>query len=209
MRMKFGLLVAFAVASLWTGNTIFAQSGSMGSGASSKQNSSQRENQPSSSSKSQGSSRQSDQYGAPSTTSPQGTPQRGDQTGARGQSGKTPEMGTTSSQEMGGTKGTRRGRDASQEIEQNPALASKLTVMLPAGTSAQDAASGFKNVGEFAAAVHVSHNLNIPFDQLKTKVTSGQSLGQAVKDLKPGVDSKAEVKKAKDAAKEDLRSTKQ
>ena len=29
-------------------------------------------------------------------------------------------------------------------------------------------ASGFKSQGQFIAALHVSHNLNIPFDQLKT-----------------------------------------
>jgi hypothetical protein len=35
-------------------------------------------------------------------------------------------------------------------------------------TGLQTAASGFKNQGQFIAALHVSHNRNIPFDQLKT-----------------------------------------
>jgi hypothetical protein len=42
------------------------------------------------------------------------------------------------------------------------------------------AESGFKNHGQFIAALHVSKNLNIPFDQLKAKMTSSlpMSLGQ-------------------------------
>src|SRR5439155_26462097 len=35
----------------------------------------------------------------------------------------------------------------------------------------QAASAGFKNQGQFIAALHVSHNLNIPFDQLKAKLT--------------------------------------
>ena len=244
MRTKVGLLVAFAAATLWMGNTTFAQSGSSGSGAASEsstssQSSAQRGDQASSgmqgSSSGQGSSTQSGsssqrggsssgstsgQYGSEGSSSGQtgssagSSSQRGGATGSTGsrsgQSGTSSGMGgTTSSQDMGGTKTSRRGgRDASAQLEQNPALASKIGAMLPAGTSAQDAASGFKNLGEFVAAVHVSQNLNIPFDQLKTKITSGQSLDHAVKDLKPGVD-KSEIKKAKDEAKEDLKSTKQ
>jgi len=108
---------------------------------------------------------------------------------------------------MNTASGTKRGHDASDELQQNPALSSKLSAMLPAGTTAQDAATGFKNVREFAEAVHVAHDLNIPFDQIKTKVSSGQSLDQAVKDLKPGVD-KSELKRAKEEAKDDMKGSK-
>jgi hypothetical protein len=49
------------------------------------------------------------------------------------------------------------------------------------------AESGFKNHGQFIAALHVSKNLNIPFDQLKAKMTSSlpMSLGRAIHALQP------------------------
>jgi hypothetical protein len=54
----------------------------------------------------------------------------------------------------------------------------------------EQAASGFDNFGQFVAAVNVSHNLDIPFDQLKARVTgdSRMPLGQAIQELRPDVD---------------------
>jgi hypothetical protein len=94
----------------------------------------------------------------------------------------------------------------SQKLATNPKLASKLQSLLPPGTDLQTAASGFKNLGQFVAAVHVSHNLGIPFDQLKAKMLapSSQSLGQAIHDLKPTANAKAETKKAESEARQDL-----
>ncbi len=93
-----------------------------------------------------------------------------------------------------------------QLLSQNTRLSSRLQSLLPAGTSAQAAASGFKNLGQFVAAVHVSHNLGIPFSQLKADmVGSGMSLGKAIHELKPEVNAKKEVKLAKKQAKEDLK----
>jgi hypothetical protein len=55
----------------------------------------------------------------------------------------------------------------------------------------QTAASGFKSQGQFIAALHVSHNLNIPFDQLKTDMmTKHDSLGAAIRNMRPDLDSK-------------------
>ena len=87
-------------------------------------------------------------------------------------------------------------------------LQSRLGSMLPSGMSLTDAASGFKNLGQFIAAVHVSHNLGIPFSDLKDKMTSGDSLGKAIKALKPDAKSKAEAKKANKQAKEDIKESK-
>ena len=89
-------------------------------------------------------------------------------------------------------------------IEQNPALKSKLQSMLPAGTDLKTAAAGFKNEGQFIAAVHVSKNLDIPFDQLKTKMTGStpMSLGQAIHTLKPNMSQKDADKEADKAEKE-------
>lgn len=95
----------------------------------------------------------------------------------------------------------------SAKLARDPALAAKLQALLPPGTDLNAAAQGFKNLGQFVAALHVSQNLGIPFDQLKAKLTGpgAESLGKAIQDLKPGVDAKAAVKLADKEAKADLR----
>jgi hypothetical protein len=96
----------------------------------------------------------------------------------------------------------------SQLLAENTKLSKKLQNLLPADEKVQDAASGFKNLGEFVAAVHVAHNLNIPFDQFKNKVTIGDSLGKAVHALNPKLNHKeimSQVKKGKQQAKEDIK----
>ncbi len=89
-------------------------------------------------------------------------------------------------------------------LSQNTKLSSKLSSLLPAGTDLRKASSGFKNLGQFVAAVHVSHNLGIPFDDLKAKMTAGESLGQAIHELKPAADASAEAKKAQKQSRKDL-----
>jgi hypothetical protein len=94
----------------------------------------------------------------------------------------------------------------SERLTSNAKLASKLQSLLPPGTDLQAAAAGFKNLGQFVAAVHVSHNLGIPFDQLKAKMTGpgAESLGKAIHELKPDANSKAETKKAETEAHDDM-----
>ena len=95
-------------------------------------------------------------------------------------------------------------------LQTRPELASKLAKLVPAGTDVTAAESGFKNQGQFIAALHVSKNLNIPFDELKAKVTgvtlqaNGQtttstpmSLGKAIQKLRPDMT----ADQANDAAK--------
>ena len=56
---------------------------------------------------------------------------------------------------------------------------------LPRGTDPMIAASGFKNLGQFVAAVNVSNNLGIDFNRLKVRmVNRGLSLGQAIQEVK-------------------------
>ena len=52
------------------------------------------------------------------------------------------------------------------------------------------------------ATAHVSHNLDIPFDQLKAKVTgpNAEGLGRAIHGLKPSVNANAEAKKPEKSA---------
>jgi hypothetical protein len=93
-------------------------------------------------------------------------------------------------------------------IEENPQLKAKLTSLLPTGMDLKTASAGFKNQGQFTAALHVSKNLNIPFADLKAKMTgaNSESLGKAIQDLKPtlsATDAKKAADKALDEAKED------
>ena len=92
-----------------------------------------------------------------------------------------------------------------QHLTQQPKLVAKLQPLFPPKTDLQLAAAGFKNLGEFIAAAHVAKNLDIPFDQLKARVTGTDSvsLGQAITELKPAVNANAEVRKAQAQAKKD------
>lgn len=104
-----------------------------------------------------------------------------------------------------------KGSSVSDHLQDNTKLASKLQNLLPQGTNLQQAAQGFKNLGQFVAAVHVAHNLGIPFDQLKAKLMGppSESLGKAIHSLKPDVKSSDETKKAEKQAKQDMNDTKQ
>ncbi len=79
----------------------------------------------------------------------------------------------------------------------------KSGVSLPSG-GLQQACQGFKNLGECVAALHVSKNLGLNFDQLRGMMTgpNAMSLGKAVKDMGgPNVSSKKELKSALKTAK--------
>ena len=88
-----------------------------------------------------------------------------------------------------------------------PKLAAKLQTLIP-GTPVNVAAQGFRNFGQFVAAVHVSNNLGIPFADLKARMTgpNPQSLGQSIHALRPGVNADAEVNFAEQQARRDLQS---
>jgi hypothetical protein len=93
-----------------------------------------------------------------------------------------------------------------QLLNQNTKLSSNLQKLLPAGTTPQQACTGFKNLGQCVAAIHVSHNLGIPFSDLQAKMTGSkpESLGKAIQDLKPEANVRAEKKKAEKQAKNDI-----
>jgi hypothetical protein len=92
-------------------------------------------------------------------------------------------------------------------LSRNSKLASKLQALLPKGTNLQSAASGFKNLGQFVAAVHVAHNLGIPFSKLKAKMIGppAESLGEAIQQLRPTANAKKESHKATKQADSDLK----
>ena len=91
-----------------------------------------------------------------------------------------------------------------KRVTRNEHLAEQLKPLLPAGTTLASAAAGFKNEGQFIATLHVANKLNVPFEELKDRVTAGQSLGAAIHDLKPAVspqDIEEGVRSAEDQAK--------
>ena len=134
------------------------------------------------------------------------------QSQARGQSAKPPKTPPPTSNRPSkpattpaATPAPKGPQTAGQHLAQQPQLSAKLQPLLPVGTDLQAAALGFKNLGDFVSAVHVSNNLGIPFDQLKLRLTGSDSvsLGQAIHDLRPTVDAAAEVKKAQGQARKD------
>lgn len=91
--------------------------------------------------------------------------------------------------------------------ETSPPAASantRLAALVPAGLTPEDACRGFKDVVECSAALHVAQNLNIPFADLKDRVTAGQSLGTAIHALKPKADARREIQRAEEQARKDL-----
>jgi len=136
---------------------------------------------------------------------------------AAGGSAAAGSMGEGHSMNASGTSGP---RAPGQLLTQNTQLSSKLSSLLPVGTDLQTAAKGFRNLGQFVAAVHVSHNLGIPFDQLKctelatldacpgmTVPSKASHLGQAIQTIKPTMspaDSKSAAKQAEKEATADL-----
>lgn len=93
-------------------------------------------------------------------------------------------------------------------LRQNTKLSAKLSAILkqqnPPVTDLQAASQGFKNLGEFVAAVHVSQNLGIPFSQLKAQEQTSGGLDKAIHALKPDADAKAELIKAAEQAVADI-----
>lgn len=75
---------------------------------------------------------------------------------------------------------------AQQKLLKNENLRLKMLDRLPPDTKVIPAAAGFKNLGQFIAAVNVSHNQGIDFFALKALMTGPQSLslGQAIQQLK-------------------------
>jgi len=93
-------------------------------------------------------------------------------------------------------------------FERDQYLSSRVKTLLPPRSTLSDTAAGFKKEKPFIAAMHLSQNLNIPFDQIKTRMTGEHhmSLHDALRDLRPEMtkgEVKVEVNTAEKQAKED------
>src|SRR5215469_18718593 len=62
---------------------------------------------------------------------------------------------------------------------------SRFAELVPADMSATEACGGFKSMMECAAALHAAQNVGIPFKELKSRITGGETLGAAIRDLVP------------------------
>lgn len=119
---------------------------------------------------------------------------------------KSTTSGTTTT--TSGTGSTTTLTPVQQKLQQNTNLADKLRTRLPKNTDLMDAADGFRNLGQFVAAVNVSNNLGLDFTELKTRmVDDGMSLGQAIQSGKKTVDVETEVRKAETEADSMIKST--
>lgn len=85
-----------------------------------------------------------------------------------------------------GTTGHTQQRTIAANIAKSPQLEARLKTMLPSGMTMEEASSGFRNQGQFIAALEASKNNNIDFVKLKAEMTGDEalSLGQAVQKLK-------------------------
>src|SRR5262245_24402041 len=87
----------------------------------------------------------------------------------------------------------------------DPRLHDRLRPVLNRGARMDVAADGFRNAEEFATVAHAAHNTNVPFMVLKHRVVSEhQSVAEALRDVKPDIDAKAEAARAAAAAKSDV-----
>jgi hypothetical protein len=159
---------------------------------------------------------------------PSGAGQGGRPSGA-GASGSHEPMGMGSSMSNGhaanGSNSAMGPKAPGDLLTQNTQLSSKLAPLAGCTGTAdqvsacmQSAVGGFKNLGQFVSAVHVSNNLDIPFAQLKCTelggqfctpptTASGMSLGKAIHTIKPTLSStevKDETSKASKQAQGDM-----
>jgi len=106
-------------------------------------------------------------------------------------------MKRTSATRKANSTGTPTLSPVQQKVQSHTQLANKLQSRLGPHVNVVNAASGFRNLGQFVAAVNVSHNLGIPFTQLKRDmVQKHMSLGQSIQARRPGANSEREVQRA-------------
>lgn len=102
----------------------------------------------------------------------------------------------------------RRSRSPAEDLSAKPQLSERLAAAL--GVPVADlgaAAAGFKNFGQFVAAVQVSKNLGLAFADVKAAMLQeGATLGSAIKTLRPDLNSETEREKAERQTDDTLRS---
>lgn len=109
----------------------------------------------------------------------------------------------------GGQAGFDASNRTAMEIRLNQRLSVRVAELIPPGMSLDQASSGFRNTGQFVAALHVAKNLSIPFSDLRARmIAGGEPLGEAIRMLRPTMEEseiEAQVAAASDMAREETR----
>jgi hypothetical protein len=88
-----------------------------------------------------------------------------------------------------------------------PEFRDRVKSVLNPGAKPEIAAANFASPEQFMTVAHAARNTQVPFMVLKDRVLNqGQSLAQAIHEFKPDLDARAEVTRARAAAREDLES---
>jgi hypothetical protein len=91
-------------------------------------------------------------------------------------------------------------------LNRDPDLSERVAQRLPARIDVMWAASGFRDLAQFVAAVNAADNLQIPFMTLKARMLDdGMNLSQAIRDLRRSSDYRKEARRAEDEAKAMMR----
>ncbi len=86
-----------------------------------------------------------------------------------------------------------------------PEFHARIKPVLARGTKLPLAVEGFSSAEQFATLAHAARNTQVPFILLKHRVISeGQSLEEAIRASKSGMDAKGEVARARAAARSDI-----
>ncbi len=137
----------------------------------------------------------------------------GGSTGHSGPSVGEPSGHPGSGSEPGRPSSPNTNSSVSTRLAHNDKLADKLEKLTNMNLSQlQTACSGFKNLGQCVAAVHVWHNLglqsktpSISFATWASDIKSAGSLGKAIQNVDPSANAKAEAKKGQRQANDDLK----
>lgn len=94
-------------------------------------------------------------------------------------------------------------------LDGNSRLDAPLQKQPPAGTTPQQACAGFRELGACIPALHVADNLQIPSDDLKSRMTGGDSssFGAASHALRPSADAEHTQHEAEKQTRRDLAAT--
>lgn len=153
--------------------------------------------------------------GPKSTTSGTSTTAKGNGSSKKTSSTTTASTTTGGTSPAPGTTTTWQPTNAvAEKLMTKPNQLAKLKAVVGDTVDINDATAGFKNFGQLNAAVNVSQNLGIEFADLKAAMTGitiegdktnqpTKSLGQAIHQLKPGVDAEAEAATATQQATRD------
>ena len=105
----------------------------------------------------------------------------------------------TSTTTSGSTTATATMNPIATKIASHPQLKAKVMAMVPSGMTLDQASTGFRNQGQFIAALHAADHMgcNTCFAQLKADmVDKGMSLGQSIQDVRHTTSTTAQTQAA-------------